>query len=103
MSNSSITSLVLERLLSDYGPFLSNKDLAEELRLSRAALYNRKSRGQTGGMPEPVRGLHPQQWRAVDIARWITGVSELEFAPPAHSMAKRGPGRPRSLARAASK
>jgi hypothetical protein len=95
--NEGLVQLLLGRLLAQYGPLLTNADVAVELRIARDALYNRRSRGKTGGMPDPVPGLFPQQFRAVDLARWFAGVP-LTSTQPAPIQVRRGPGRPRKQA-----
>lgn len=96
-SSNDLVALIFERLLEKYGPHLTNADVAEELRVERAVIYNRRSRGKTGGMPSPVPDMHPQQFRAVELARWFAGELNEPTAQPT-PLTRRGPGRPRKVA-----
>lgn len=85
---------VLQRLLSTYGTLLTLEELASELRTSKSSIYNRRSRGNAAGLPDPVPGTVPYLWRTAEIAQWLLG--EITPAPPASSLrSKRKVGRPR--------
>lgn len=100
MSRTSLATLILERLLAQYGPFLTYEDVATELRIDRSVLYNRRSRGRTGGMPPPDPKMRPIQFRATDLAEWFSG-QELE-EPPNADRVRRPVGRPRKTASSSS-
>lgn len=89
--------IILDRLLTLYGPLLTKADLATELRVAVEALDSRRSRKRTGGMPEPLPHVRPQQFRAVELARWLAGSTASPVSPTA-PIGKRGPGRPRKHA-----
>lgn len=95
MSSQELSKAIFDRLTQQYGTLLTHDELAQELRISPHALYNRRSRGRTGGMPDPLDEVHPLQYRTAEIARWLCG----EEARPKSKLteARRRPGRPRNL------
>lgn len=94
----SATSQVLARLLALYGSALTIPDLAIELRTTPNALHSRRSRGSTGGLPDPIPGVTPYLYRAVDIARWLAGETAQPTAKLDATALYRRPGRPRKVA-----
>lgn len=99
MSKDTLSTVILERLLNSYGPMLSVDNVAAELGLKREAFYARRSRGRTGGMPAPIDGVIPLQFRAADLARWFAGESAADTVPPPDpDRVRRRPGRPRNVA-----
>lgn len=93
-----MTALLYRRLLTAYGPLLRIQDIADVLRVSRAAVYLRRSRDRTDGMP-PAICDRPLVWRTADIARWLAGEVAATGTPdatPASAPARRG--RPRKVA-----
>ena len=95
MSSQELSKTIFDRLEQQYGSLLTHDELAQELRISPNALYNRRSRGRTGGMPDPLNQVHPLQYRTAEIARWLAG----EEARPKSMQPedRRRPGRPRNV------
>lgn len=99
MSQQDLRVIILERLLNNYGPLLTVDNVAEELGLNREAFYARRARGRTGGMPAPLSGVVPHQYRAVELARWFAGETDALPPPPPDpdpDRVRRRPGRPRN-------
>lgn len=92
---STAISQVLERLLARYGSSLTISDVAAELHTTPGALHSRRSRGTTGGLPEPIPGITPYLYRSVDIANWLAGDVARSTATPDVARSHRKPGRPR--------
>lgn len=98
MKHSTAFELILQRLLSQYGPVLRTVDLAAELKTTAGALYSRRARGTAGTLPEPVPGVWPRLYRAVDLATWMSGeTTTSSIDRDSRSPVKRRPGRPRKL------
>lgn len=94
MWNQELSKIIFDRLAGQYGHLLTHEELARELRVPEHVLYNRRSRGRTGGMPEPLGNVHPLQFRAAEVARWLSGETASPPTPPSAPQ-RRGPGRPR--------
>lgn len=97
MSNEDLSKVIFDRLIQQYGHFLTLEELAGELRLSPDALYARRSRGRTGGMPEPLRDITPLQYRSAQVARWLAGEADPSHSQASRPETRRGPGRPRKV------
>ncbi len=97
-----LTAQLYGRLLDRYGPLLAIPDIAREMRVSRASVYLRRSRGNTAGMPDPITTTAPLLYRAADIAVWLAGQATPAPLPSAAPVAaypsRRRPGRPRKVA-----
>lgn len=89
------TSQILSRLLALYGSSLTISNVAAELHTTPGALHSRRSRGTTGGLPEPIPGVTPYLYRAVDIANWLVGDEVRPTTTPDAAQSHRKPGRPR--------
>jgi len=98
MDTRTASSQVLDRLLALYGSALTVPNLAAELQTTPSALHSRRSRGSTGGLPDPIPGVTPYLYRAVDIARWLAGDVEGPTAKTHEAARHRRPGRPRKVA-----
>lgn len=98
MSHQNLSKAIFDRLNQQYGSFLTLDELACELRVTPKALRNRRSRGQTGNLPNPVQDILPLKYRAAEIARWLSGESELADQQSGFPEKRRGPGRPRKVA-----
>lgn len=96
-----LTAQLYQRLLDRYGPLLAIPDIAREMRVSRASVYLRRSRGNTAGMPDPITTTAPLLFRAADIAVWLAGDAVPSAPSPVVPPSRRKPGRPRKTTAAA--
>jgi len=104
-ANTNSANTLLLFLLQGYGPAMSFGDIADTLKISRAALHQRCFRADIEGRSYlPAEGrLDRSHWATASIARWMDAPSRtVEAVAPEHtfaSPAQRGPGRPRKKPR----
>lgn len=95
MKNSEISNPILHRLLTSYGTLLTLDELAIELRTTKSSIYNRRSRGNASGLPDPIPGTTPHVYRAAEIAQWLAGEFPHSDAEASLPKSKGKIGRPR--------